>query len=204
MLDGGRRARATILGLDADTLHVLGHHISRNMLGEHVRRVVSAKAFGETKVPFAHAILDPKVGGRQMTNPPKSSSATYADRCGGIGQDFEIKLESKVWSRPSDWRPKPMEAPRQIPPSSASPEDKATVVWVTDQCSIQCPPLIATPPEVDRRVTWQPPKSVSTKVLSVASGFWKSKRYTNRGSPTRKRIASMPQRPFSWERQNAG
>ena len=55
-------------------------------------------------------------------------------------------------SQAKDCSSRPIDASRQIPPSSASPELRATVVCVTDQCLIQWLPLIATPPDVDRRV----------------------------------------------------
>ena len=61
-----------------------------------------------------------------------------------------------------DWSPKAIDAPRQMPDSSASPDERAIVVWVSDQCLIGCCPLMAMPPDVDRRVVWHPPKSVST------------------------------------------
>ena len=48
--------------------------------------------------------------------------------------------------------PKPWDAPRQIPPSSASALDRDTVLCVLDQCFRRWPPLIRSPPEVDLRV----------------------------------------------------
>eukprot|EP00969_Alexandrium_andersonii_P096781 4272503-Alexandrium_andersonii.AAC.1 len=51
-----------------------------------------------------------------------------------------------------------------MPASSASPELKAMVFWVVDQCFIACWPRARAPPHVDRRVWRQPVKSASTYV----------------------------------------
>eukprot|EP00969_Alexandrium_andersonii_P099741 4399920-Alexandrium_andersonii.AAC.1 len=61
-----------------------------------------------------------------------------------------------------DVRPRPSAAPLTIPASSASPELKAMVFCVDDQCLMACILLIHTPPLVDRRVSRHPAKSVST------------------------------------------
>ena len=54
--------------------------------------------------------------------------------------------------------------PLHNPPNSASPLESASVGGVTLQCLIQCVPYIVRPPDVERRVTRQPAKFVSTKV----------------------------------------
>ena len=57
----------------------------------------------------------------------------------------------KVKPRPlhKDWSPIPREAPRQIPLSSASPLETATVVCVVDQRSRVWAPRSTQPPDVD-------------------------------------------------------
>lgn len=65
-------------------------------------------------------------------------------------------------SSPTLRRPIPMSAPLHRPVISASPEDKAKVACVLDQCFKQCWPNIAAPPLVLRRETRHPAKSVST------------------------------------------
>eukprot|EP00969_Alexandrium_andersonii_P298843 13210552-Alexandrium_andersonii.AAC.1 len=59
-------------------------------------------------------------------------------------------------------RPIPSAAPLAIPASSASPELKALVFCVVDQCLMARIPLTHTPPLVDLRVGKRPAKSVST------------------------------------------
>eukprot|EP00969_Alexandrium_andersonii_P008484 370247-Alexandrium_andersonii.AAC.1 len=58
-------------------------------------------------------------------------------------------------------RPTPSAAPLTIPASSASPELKAMVFWVIDQCLMACCPRTRTPPHVDLRVSRHPAKSAS-------------------------------------------
>eukprot|EP00969_Alexandrium_andersonii_P095606 4223904-Alexandrium_andersonii.AAC.1 len=58
-------------------------------------------------------------------------------------------------------RPRPSAAPCTIPASSASPELKAMVFCVVDQCLMACMPPTHTPPLVDLRVRRHPAKSVS-------------------------------------------
>ena len=64
---------------------------------------------------------------------------------------FTLKLMPK--SLASYCNPRAIDAPRQIPPNSASPEERAMVGCVTDQCLMGWHPRSAMPPEVDRRVT---------------------------------------------------
>ena len=69
-------------------------------------------------------------------------------------------------------RPREMEEPLQIPVSSASPEERLTVLCVCDQCLITCEPLLLMPPDVDLRVCKQPAKSVSTSVVNSVVMGW--------------------------------
>ena len=66
----------------------------------------------------------------------------------------EDQTGGSAWpkSAANDWSPSARDAQRQIPPSSASPDDSAIVVCVWDQCFNECDPRIAIPPDVDRRV----------------------------------------------------
>eukprot|EP00969_Alexandrium_andersonii_P294846 13032607-Alexandrium_andersonii.AAC.1 len=79
---------------------------------------------------------------------------------------------SKEAENPRSWgmavRPSPSAAPLTIPASSASPELKAMVFWVVDQCLMARAPRMRTPPHVDRRVGRRPAKSVSTYVRRAA------------------------------------
>eukprot|EP00969_Alexandrium_andersonii_P215283 9508864-Alexandrium_andersonii.AAC.1 len=60
---------------------------------------------------------------------------------------------SREAEKPRSWamavRPKPSAAPFAIPASSASPELKAMVFWVVDQCLKACNPRAHAPPHVD-------------------------------------------------------
>eukprot|EP00969_Alexandrium_andersonii_P365949 15467366-Alexandrium_andersonii.AAC.1 len=58
--------------------------------------------------------------------------------------------------------PKPSAAPLPMLASSASPELKAMVFGVVDQCLMACAPRTHTPPHAERRVCKHPTKSVST------------------------------------------
>eukprot|EP00974_Lingulodinium_polyedra_P086360 8365960-Lingulodinium_polyedra.AAC.1 len=59
------------------------------------------------------------------------------------------------------------EVPLTMPPSSASPEERATTFWVEDQCFSRCPPRRTHPPLVERRANRQPAKSVSVKAWAT-------------------------------------
>ena len=76
----------------------------------------------------------------------------------------------KVHERPKSFatvcNPSAVDAPRQIPFSSASAELRVTVVWVELQCLIRWRPRRHTPPDVDLLVDKQPAKSVSTATSS--------------------------------------
>eukprot|EP00969_Alexandrium_andersonii_P153999 6808496-Alexandrium_andersonii.AAC.1 len=67
-------------------------------------------------------------------------------------------------------RPRPSAAPLTTPASSASPEHKAMVFRVVDQCLMACAPRTHTPPRVERRVCKHQAKSVPA--------------YTRRGTPS--------------------
>eukprot|EP00969_Alexandrium_andersonii_P114706 5071576-Alexandrium_andersonii.AAC.1 len=58
-----------------------------------------------------------------------------------------------------------------MPASSASPELRAMVFCVVDQCLIVWNPHTATPPLVERRVDMHPAKSVSEYTTSSGSLF---------------------------------
>eukprot|EP00969_Alexandrium_andersonii_P151107 6681301-Alexandrium_andersonii.AAC.1 len=87
---------------------------------------------------------------------------------------------SREAENPRSWatavRPKPSAAPLTIPASSASPELKAMVFWVVDQCLMAREPRTHTPPHVDLRVRRRPAKSVSTYVRRVAPSSRHGKR----------------------------
>eukprot|EP00969_Alexandrium_andersonii_P170659 7544745-Alexandrium_andersonii.AAC.1 len=75
-------------------------------------------------------------------------------------------------------RPSPSAAPFTIPARSASPELKAMVFWVDDQCSMACWPRMHTPPHVGRRVSKHPAKPAPTYARRVAPsschGKWRT------------------------------
>ena len=81
---------------------------------------------------------------------------------------------------PNEWL-----APLHTPTNSASAELKVTVDWVLDQWRIRCPPCIIIPPEVERRVTTQPAKSVSTNVVRVPVGCCHRYFHTSQGLCTK-------------------
>eukprot|EP00969_Alexandrium_andersonii_P113884 5034082-Alexandrium_andersonii.AAC.1 len=64
-------------------------------------------------------------------------------------------------SRATDTSPMPSAAPLTIPASSASPERRAIVFWVEDQCLITWDSRVAAPPRVERRAVIHPAKSAS-------------------------------------------
>ncbi len=72
-----------------------------------------------------------------------------------------LTLRGQSISAHSDWMPKPWAMPDPMPESSASPDDRAIVVWVLDQCFTWHPEIMQQPPLVDLLVTAQPAKSVS-------------------------------------------
>eukprot|EP00969_Alexandrium_andersonii_P347553 15366817-Alexandrium_andersonii.AAC.1 len=64
--------------------------------------------------------------------------------------------------------PRPSAAPLTTPANSASPELKAMVFWVVDQCSMARCPRMRAPPRVGRRARRRPAKSASTYARRVA------------------------------------
>ena len=84
-------------------------------------------------------------------------------------------------SRATDWSPRAVAAPLQMPLSSASAELRATVDWVEDQCFIRWVPLKERPPDVDLRVSMHPATSVSTMVRRWLHGGWCMNCQTRRG-----------------------
>eukprot|EP00969_Alexandrium_andersonii_P151213 6686082-Alexandrium_andersonii.AAC.1 len=58
-------------------------------------------------------------------------------------------------------RPRPSAAPWTTPANSASPELKAMVFCVVDQCLMARRPRTHTPPQMDRRARRRPAKIVS-------------------------------------------
>ena len=93
-----------------------------------------------------------------------------------------FNLREMPKSHATDLNPIPWLIPLAMPPSSASPELRATVVWVEDQCLRQCVPRMATPPDVLRRVTLHPAKSVSTFTIKCSGVSWYLKAYTSLGT----------------------
>ena len=70
-------------------------------------------------------------------------------------------------------RKRPWMQPFTTPLSSAYPDESEGVGCVTLQCLIGWRPRMAMPPDVDRRVTWHPPKSVSEKTSNeVETRSW--------------------------------
>eukprot|EP00969_Alexandrium_andersonii_P184266 8141757-Alexandrium_andersonii.AAC.1 len=67
-------------------------------------------------------------------------------------------------------RPRPSAGPLATPASPASPELKAMVFCVVDQCLTARKPLAHAPPQIDRRARKRPAKSVSA--------------YARRGAPS--------------------
>ena len=72
-------------------------------------------------------------------------------------------LKTSPRSREMLCNPSALLAPLQIPPSSASPDERATVLWVELQCWSRWAPRLMHPPEVLRLVRKHPATSVSTK-----------------------------------------
>eukprot|EP00969_Alexandrium_andersonii_P058833 2592757-Alexandrium_andersonii.AAC.1 len=68
---------------------------------------------------------------------------------------------AKPKSRAMAARPMPSAAPLTIPGSSASPELKAMVFCVANQCLMACIPRMHRPPLVGLRVCRHPAKSAS-------------------------------------------
>eukprot|EP00969_Alexandrium_andersonii_P000491 21051-Alexandrium_andersonii.AAC.1 len=68
-----------------------------------------------------------------------------------------------------------------MPASSASPELRAMVFCVVDQCLMVWDPHMAAPPRVERRVDMQPAKSASVYTIMPGSPFCHGKWYTALG-----------------------
>ena len=92
-------------------------------------------------------------------------------------------------SRATEIRPRAVDVPRHIPTSSASPDDKVTVDCVWDQWRSKWPPRRTSPPEVDRRVSRQPAKSVSTEATSLDTRGWRLNTQTDLGFPSKYRTS---------------
>ena len=92
-------------------------------------------------------------------------------------------------SAATDLSPMEMDAPRVIPPSSASALDSVTVPCVMLQCRKRCEPLMAAPPEVLRLVDKHPAKSVSTDVVMVSVEDWNPNCQTMRLVPIKYRVS---------------
>ena len=97
---------------------------------------------------------------------------------------FEHTVREKVSPRSaqSDLSPMPFDAALQIPDSSASPLESATVVWVELQWYRRWVPRSTHPPDVDRLVRMQLAKSVSASTLSCDVASWKSNFHTSVGA----------------------
>ena len=154
-----------------------------NKFGKNIRDVFGSVDFGEGEIMGTEFILYPEVGCREVPGFPQATAFAHADSSSGV---IGIAIWSSMFKslatlrRPMDW-----EAPRQMPVNSASALLKATVVCVDDQWRMRWEPLMAAPPEVERRVTKHPPKSVSTYVVSCDVYGWKSNRHTNLFFPIR-------------------
>ena len=73
-------------------------------------------------------------------------------------------------SRTNAWMPIPSQEAFTKARYSASPPEKTTVACVKLQCFIADPPMVTTPPDVDRRVRTHPAQSESenTSMVSVS------------------------------------
>ena len=80
-------------------------------------------------------------------------------------------LSGHLMSAANDCMPSPCAMPAAIPESSASPEDKAMVLWVLDQCLIWQVPSIPQPPLVLLLVFAHPAKSVSVNTSRCSQGL---------------------------------
>ena len=80
-------------------------------------------------------------------------------------------VTQKPMSLASACSPRACAMPGAMPWSSASPDERLTVVCVLLQCSTQQPPHIASHPLVDRRELEQPARSVSMYTVSPGGVF---------------------------------
>ena len=96
------------------------------MFGKGIGNVVGSQNFDQREVLGTEPILYPKISGGEMADFAKSASPANSHRRCRIRLNNHVQLNPR--SAATDLRPMELEAPRVIPPSSASALDNVTVV----------------------------------------------------------------------------
>ena len=156
---------------------ILGHYVCHVFSAQNLNQGDSSGAY----LPWHHKSDTSKCLILPMPRRLHIPIAAVASECARI-------LYLNPRSRATDCMPSPCAIPEAMPPSSASPEDKAMVDCVFDHAFTNDPFMRQIPPAVDRRVSLQPAKSVSTKISRLSSSVTPLPHWswcTSRGFPAR-------------------
>ena len=66
------------------------------MFGQHVAGIIRCEDFVKSEISLSNAILHPKVGSRQESNFPKSSTSGNANRRSGIRHNAQLQWNAQV------------------------------------------------------------------------------------------------------------
>ena len=75
------------------------HHVPSHMFGGEVRRVLSTQHFCVFEITGPQSILNPKIGHVSMSDLSQTATPADANGGGGIGQDLNSQLYTKIGSK---------------------------------------------------------------------------------------------------------
>ena len=100
------RLCSAVLKFEAQSLRVLDKGWLFDVLGKHVRRILSPEDLLEREVPGPHPVLHPEIGYGEAPYLPKTAASAYADRRGRISVHRQVLMQTEVTTQRS--RPDPL------------------------------------------------------------------------------------------------